>query len=105
MCVLLFQNYKLKSLTVELERLICENIPISIKQVSISCQTNIQYNRHDQDLNIELENKKREVEGLVIKSKEAEVDIIRKDMIIEGISEKVIKRNANLIIYNYDPIT
>jgi hypothetical protein len=62
-------------------------------------------NQHEQDLNIELEKKKREVEGLVIKSKEAEVDIIRKDMIIEGISEKVIKRNANLVIYDYDPIT
>ena len=62
-------------------------------------------NQHEKDLNIEFEKKKREVEGLVIKSKEAEVDIIRKDMIIEGISEKVIKRNANLIIYNYDPIT
>ena len=55
-------------------------------------------NQHEKDLNIEFEKKKREVEGLVIKSKEAEVDIIRKDMIIEGISEKVIKRNANLII-------
>ena len=62
-------------------------------------------NQHEKDLNIEFEKKKREVEGLVIKSKEAEVDIIRKDMIIEGISEKVIKRNANLIIYDYDPIT
>jgi hypothetical protein len=105
MCVLLFQNYQLKSITEELERLICENIPISTKQVSISCQTSKKNNQHEKDLNIEFEKKKREVEGLVIKSKEAEVDIIRKDMIIEGISEKVIKRNANLIIYNYDPIT
>ena len=58
-------------------------------------------NQHGQDLNVELENKKREVEGLVIRSKEAEVDTIRKNMIIEGISEKVIKRNTNLINSDY----
>ena len=105
MCVCLFQNYQLKSLTEELERLICENIPISTKQVSISCQTTIKNNQHEQDLNIELEKKMREVEGLVIRSKEAEVDIIRKNMIIEGISEKVSKRNINLINSDYEPIT
>ena len=58
-------------------------------------------NQHEQDLVVELENKKREVEGLVIRSKEAQVDIIRKNMIIEGISEKVIKRNVYLINYDY----
>jgi hypothetical protein len=56
-------------------------------------------NEHEQDLNVELEKKKREVEGFVKISKEAEVDIIRKDMIIEGINENVIKRNVYLINY------
>ena len=105
MCVLLFRNYQLKSLTEELERLIFENIPISTKQVSISCQTTMKNNQDEQDLNIELEKKMREVEVLVIRSKGAEVDIIRKNMIIEGISEKVSKRNINLINSDYEPIT
>ena len=85
--------------------LICENIPISTKQVSISCQTTMKNNQDEQDLNIELEKKMREVEVLVIRSKGAEVDIIRKNMIIEGISEKVSKRNINLINSDYEPIT
>ena len=53
--------------------------------------------QHEQDWNVELEQKNREVEGLLIRSKEAKVDIIRKDMIIEGISEKVIKEIENFI--------
>ena len=56
----------------------------------------------------ELEKKKRDVEGLAIKSKEAEVDILRKDIIIEGISEQVnIIRNVNNvnITIEYKPIT
>ena len=37
----------------------------------------------------ELETKDSEVQRLLIKSKEADADILRKEMIIEGISEKV----------------
>ena len=92
----MFQKYKLKSITEELERLICENMPISAQQISISCQTTANYKPPEKDLNAELEKNKREVEGLAIKLKEGEVDILRKDIMIEGISEKVnIIRNVN----------
>ena len=64
-------------------------MPISAQQISVSCQTTANYKQPEKDLKVELENKKREIEGLVIKSKEAEVDLVRKDLIIQGISEKV----------------
>ena len=95
----MFQKCKLKSITEELERFISENMPVSAKQISVSCQTPPKNNQHEQDLKVELENKNREVEGLLVKAKEAEVDIQRKDMIIEGISEKVIIQNANVDHY------
>ena len=69
--------------------MICENMPISAQPISVSCQTTANYKQPEKDLKVELENKKREIEGLVIKSKEAEVDLVRKDLIIQGISEKV----------------
>ena len=75
-------------------------MPVSATQISVSCQTTERNDKHEQNLKVELENKTREVQGLVIKAKEAEVGIQRKDMIIEGISEKVIIRNANVIIIN-----
>ena len=92
----MFQKCKLKSVTDELERLICENMPISAQQISISCQTTANYNQHEKNLKADLENKTRDVEALLIKSKGAEVDMLRKDIIIQGISEKVnIIRNVN----------
>ena len=92
----MFQKYKLTFVTEELERLICENMQISAPQISICCKTTANYNQPEKDLKVELEKKKREVEGLLIKSKEAEVDILRKNIIIQGISEKVnMIRNIN----------
>ena len=70
-------------------KVICENMPISAQPISVSCQTTANYKQPEKDLKVELENKKREIEGWVIKSKEAEVDLVRKDLIIQGIIEKV----------------
>ena len=85
MCSLV-SEIQTKSIIEELERWfvkICQ----FLQQISISCQTTAKYNQPKKDLKAELEKKKRDVEGLAIKSKEAEVDILRKDIIIEGISE------------------
>ena len=81
----LFQKYQLKSISEELERLILENLSVSNQSVSVSCQTSTRCDKQEQDLKFDMEKKNREVERLIIKLKEAEVDILKKDMIIEGI--------------------
>jgi hypothetical protein len=94
--LLLVSEIRIKIYKENLESLICENMPISARQISISCQTTANYKQPEKDLKVELENQKKEIDGLAIKSKEAEVDLLRKDLIIQGISEKVnIIRNVN----------
>jgi hypothetical protein len=85
----LFQKYQLKSISEELERLILENLSVSNQSVSVSCQTSTSYDQQEQDFKFDMEKKNRQVERLIIKLKEAEVDILKKNMIIDGISEKV----------------
>ena len=84
-----FQSCQLWSLVEELEMLIDENLPTSTLAVSASCQTAAQLDQPEGTWKLELERKNSEVERLLMKSKEAEVDLLRKEMIIEGISEKV----------------
>ena len=80
---------KLESVAEELETLIQENITSSTNCISAACQTSWTLDQHDKQWREELERKNLEVQRSAIKSKEAEVDLLRKEIIIEGISEKV----------------
>ena len=98
---------QLESVAEELETLIHENITSSDNSISASCQTSLRLDQHEQQLLREdLERKNSEVQRLVIKSKEAEAEILRKEIIIEGISEKVtihvhllIQKCNNLFVF------
>ena len=80
---------KLESVAEELETLIHENINSSTNCISAASQTSWVLDQHDKQWREELERKNLEVQILAIKSKEAEADLLRKEIIIEGISEKV----------------
>ena len=73
----------------ELETLIHKNMKSSTNCISAACQTSWTLDQHDRQWREELEKKNLEVQRLVVKSKEAEADLLRKEIIIEGISEKV----------------
>jgi len=90
------QSCQLGSLVEELEMLIDENLQTSTTQVSASCQTAAQLDQQEEDWKLKLERKNSEVDRLLIKSKEAEVDLLRKEMIIEGISEKLAVLQSRL---------
>ena len=85
----MFQSNQLKLIIEELEVLILENLPPCIHPVSVSCQTSARIDQQEQDLVFDLEKKNRELERSGIKLKEVEVAIKRKDLVIEGLYEKV----------------
>ena len=85
----MFQSNQLKLIIEELEVLILENISPSIHQVSVSCQTTARYDKQEKNLVFELDKKNIKLERSRIKLKELEVDIHRKDLVIEGLDEKV----------------
>ena len=85
----LFQSNQLKFIIEELEFLILENLSTNIQSVSVSCQTGTRYDQQQQEFVFELDMKNIELERSGIKLKEVEVDIHRKDLVIEGLDEKV----------------
>ena len=60
------------------------------QQVSAACQTG--YFQDEENLEFELNKKNRELERSVIKLKEVELDIKRKDLVIEGVNKKVFSK-------------
>jgi len=96
------QISKLESVAEELEILIHENIKSSTNCISAACQTSWTLDQHDRQWREELEKKNLEVQRLAIKSKEAEADLLRKEIIIEGISEKLSVLQSRLLqVENY----
>jgi len=97
------QMPQLESVVEELETLIHENVTSSANSISVSCQTSLRLDQLEKQLLREdLERKNSEVQRLVIKSTEAEAEIIRKEIIIEGISEKLAVLKSRLLqVENY----